>query len=165
MQLCPSSRGYIFGFASCVVRSFSHPSSRSENVAFARRVMQLQQVVEMPYCFKFVYLKIIRGKIFKQSHRGQFSKVKGFKVSSAGGSHLVYEFYKIVVVVAFVGYLSSCRSLRWEKKKTSARGVGDLSILLEAVNIIPLSIFHIMCIFISLFRQLQIFLIYRLSQG
>ena len=79
--------------------------------------------------------------------------MKGFKESSAGGSHLVYEFSKIVVVVAFVGYLSSCRSLRWEKKKkTSARGLGDLSILLEAVNIIPLSIFHIMCIFICLFR-------------
>ena len=51
MQLCPSSRGYIFGFVSCVVRSFSHSSSRSENVAFAPRVMQLKQVVEMPFCF------------------------------------------------------------------------------------------------------------------
>ena len=103
----------------------------------------------MPCCFKLVYLKIIRGKIVSQRI---VSKVKGFKVSSAGGSHLVYEFYKIVVVVAFVGYLSSCRSLRWEKKKTSARGVGDLSILLEAVDIIPLSIFQIMYIFICLFR-------------
>ena len=56
----------------------------------------------MPYCFKLVYLKIIRGKIVSQRI---VSKVKGFKVSSAGGSHLVYEFYKIVVVVAFVGYL------------------------------------------------------------
>ena len=78
--------------------------------------------------------------------------MKGFKESSAGGSHLVYEFSKIVVVVAFVGYLSSCRSLRWEKKENLCPGVGDLSILLEAVNIIPLSIFHIMCIFICLFR-------------
>ena len=66
MQLYPASRGYIVGFVSCVVRNFSHASSRSKNVAFARRVMQLQQVVEMPYCFKFVYLKIIRGKIVSQ---------------------------------------------------------------------------------------------------
>ena len=124
MQLYPASRGYIFGFVSCVVRSFSHPSSRSENVAFARRVMQLQQVVEMPYCFKFVYLKIIRGKIVSQ-RIVMFSKVKGFKVSSAGGSHLVYEFYKIVVVVAFVGYLSSCPSLRWEKKENLCPGGGE----------------------------------------
>ena len=98
MQLYPASRGFV----SCVVRNFSHPSSCSENVAFARRVMQLQQAVEMSYRFKFVYLKIIRGKIVSQRI---VSRVKGFKVSSAGGSHLVYEFYKIVVVVAFVGYL------------------------------------------------------------
>ena len=74
-------------------------------------------------------------------------------MSSAGGSNLVYEFYKIVVVVAFVGYLSSCQSRRWGIcQKTSAAGVGILSILLEAVNIIPLSIFHIKGIFICLFR-------------
>ena len=66
MQLYPASRGYIFGFVSCVVRNFSHASSRSENVAFACKVTQLQHVVEMRYCFKFVYLKIIRGKIFSQ---------------------------------------------------------------------------------------------------
>ena len=42
MQLYPASRGYIFGFVNCVVRNFSPVSSRSENVAFARRVMQLQ---------------------------------------------------------------------------------------------------------------------------
>ena len=59
MQLYPASRGFV----SCVVRNFSHPSSCSENVAFVRRVMQLQQAMEMPYCFKFVYLKIISGKI------------------------------------------------------------------------------------------------------
>ena len=66
MQLHPTSRGYIFGFVSCVVRNFSHASSRSENVAFARKVTQLQHVVEMPYCFKFVYLEIICGKIVSQ---------------------------------------------------------------------------------------------------
>ena len=42
MQLYQASRGCIFGFVNCVVRNFSHASSRSENVAFARRVMQLQ---------------------------------------------------------------------------------------------------------------------------
>ena len=47
MQLYPASRGYIFGLiVSCVdVRNFSHASSRGENVAFARRVMQLHYVV------------------------------------------------------------------------------------------------------------------------
>ena len=37
-------------------------------------------------------------------------------------------------------------------KKRKPLPLGDLSILLEAVNIIPLSIFHIMCIFVCLFR-------------
>ena len=55
-------------------------------------------------------------------------------MSSAGGSHLVYEFYKIVVVVAFL--ILSVPAVG-KKKKTCARGLGDLSILLEAVNIIP----------------------------
>ena len=46
-------------------------------------------------------------------------------MSSAGGSYLVYEFYKIVVVVAFAGYLSSCQSRRLEIcQKTSAQGYG-----------------------------------------
>ena len=62
MKLYPASKGYIFGFVSCVVRNFSHASSRSENVAFARSVMQLQQVVEMSYCFKFVYLELFVAK-------------------------------------------------------------------------------------------------------
>ena len=44
MQLHPASRGYILAV-------WAVASSRSENVASARTVMQLQQVVEMPFCF------------------------------------------------------------------------------------------------------------------
>ena len=50
MQLYPANRGYIFAVWA-VVRNFSHDSSHSENVASACKVMQLQQVVEMPFCF------------------------------------------------------------------------------------------------------------------
>ena len=50
MQLYPASRGYIFAVWA-VVRNFLHASSHNENVTSARKVMQLQQVVEMPFCF------------------------------------------------------------------------------------------------------------------
>ena len=67
--------------------------------------------------------------------------------------HLVYEFdydccscgicrVFVILSIPAVG----------KKMKTSAPGVGILSILLEAVNIIPLSVFHIICMFICLFR-------------
>ena len=74
-------------------------------------------------------------------------------MSSAGGSHLVYEFdYDCCSCgVCRVFAILSIPAVG-KKMKTSAPGVGILSILLEAVNIIPLSIFHIMCIFICLFR-------------
>ena len=47
MLLYSASRGYIFA----VWANFSHASLHSENVASARKVMQLQQVVEMPFYF------------------------------------------------------------------------------------------------------------------
>ena len=52
MKLYPASTGYIFAVWA-VMRNFSHAmaSSHSENVASVRKVMQLQQVVEMPFCF------------------------------------------------------------------------------------------------------------------
>ena len=50
MQLYSASRGNIFALWA-VMRNFSPASSHSENVASACRVMQLQQVVEMPFCF------------------------------------------------------------------------------------------------------------------
>ena len=50
MQLYSASRGYIFAVWAAV-QNFSHASSHSKNVDSARKEMQLQQVVEMPFCF------------------------------------------------------------------------------------------------------------------
>ena len=41
-----------------------------------------------------------------------------------------------------VGHLSSYQSRRWEFVRKPLPGGGDLSILLEAVNVVPFSIFH-----------------------
>ena len=49
MQLYMQQATFSLCELSC--ENFSHASSHSENLASARKVMQLQQVVEMPFCF------------------------------------------------------------------------------------------------------------------
>ena len=62
-------------------------------------------------------------------------------MSSAGGSHLVYKLSKIVVIYAqsIPSPPGKCRAF----VILSVQAVGNLSVLLEAVNIVSFSIFHL----------------------
>ena len=67
-------------------------------------------------------------------------------MSSAGGSHLVYKLSEIVVIYGSVNSipLGKCRAF----VILSVPAVGNLSVLLEAVNIVSFSTFHLkICLF------------------